>query len=162
MAAIPRAIALTDDELDELLTSCSIMRIASHGPGARINLTPMWFAWQSGAIYVWCRGQKLANMRRDPRVTVLVDRGDQFSELQGVMIDGTATVLEDGTAEDADAGLAVVRSGIGGKYAGRSEGARGDAQTRTATGSSRRWVRIDPITMVSWDNRKLDRVRRTS
>lgn len=159
MSPIPREIALTDAEVDELLTSCSIMRIASHGPGERINLTPMWFAWQNGAIYSWCRGQKLLNMRRDPRVTVLVDRGEQFAELQGVMIEGTATVLEDAAAEDDDDGLTAVRGGMGGKYAGRREGSRGDAATRTATGSSRRWVRIDPITRVSWDNTKLDRVR---
>jgi hypothetical protein len=93
---------------------------------------------------------------------VLVDRGDQFAELQGVMIDGTATVLESADAEAADAGLAVVRAGMGGKYDGRREGARGGAETRTAAGSTRRWVRIDPITMVSWDNRKLDRFRGTS
>ena len=159
MSAIPREIALTDAEVGELLTACSIMRIASHGPGARINLTPMWFAWEAGAIYVWCRGQKLANMRRDSRVTVLVDRGEQFADLQGVMIDGTATVLEDADAEDGDAGLAVVRGGIGGKYAGQREGARGTAETRTAAESSRRWVRIDPISIVSWDNTKLDRAR---
>lgn len=159
MAVIPREIALTDAEVDELLTGCSIMRIASHGPGERINLTPMWFSFQNGAIYSWCRGQKLANMRRDSRVTILVDRGEQFTDLQGVMIDGRATVLEDTAAEDADAGLASVRGGMAGKYAGQRQGARGEAETRTATGSSRRWVRIDPITVVSWDNTKLDRVR---
>jgi len=159
VAAIPREIALTDTEVDELLGACSIMRIASHGPGARINLTPMWFAWEAGAIYVWCRGQKLANMRRDPRVTVLIDVGEHFAELQGVMIDGTATVLEDAAAEEGDPGLTVVRGGMGGKYAGRRASVDSGAVTRTATGRTRRWVRIEPTRMVSWDNTKLDRVR---
>jgi nitroimidazol reductase NimA-like FMN-containing flavoprotein (pyridoxamine 5'-phosphate oxidase superfamily) len=159
MAALSRKIALTEAELDDLLTSCSVMRIASHGPGTRINLTPMWFSWQSGAIYTWCRGQKLTNMRRDPSVTVLVDRGEQFNELQGVMIHGVATVLEDAAAEDADDGLLAVRGGSD-KYSRRRAGARGDPQTRTAASSStRRWVRIDPVATVSWDNTKLARVR---
>jgi nitroimidazol reductase NimA-like FMN-containing flavoprotein (pyridoxamine 5'-phosphate oxidase superfamily) len=160
MAALSRKIALTEIELDELLSSCSIMRIASHGPGARINLTPMWFAWQGHAIYTWCRGQKLTNMRRNPDVTVLVDRGDQFNDLQGVMIHGNATVLEDAAAEDADAGLTAVRAGMGAKYSARREGARGSPQTNTAAASAtRRWVRIDPVATVSWDNTKLARVR---
>ena len=88
--ALPRELALTDAQLDELLTSQWNMRIASIGPGARINLTPMWFGWAGGRIYFYGRGQKVVNLRRNPECTVLVDRNEKFPELQAVMLQGRA------------------------------------------------------------------------
>ena len=57
-------------------------------------------------------------MRRDPRCTVLVDRNEQFPELQGIMIQGDVTILEDAAAEAAEPGLATVREIMGRKYHG--------------------------------------------
>ncbi len=70
------------------------MRVASVGPRNRINLTPMWFGWAGGRVYFYGRGQKVVNLRRDPACTVLVDRNEKFPELQAVMLQGRATVLE--------------------------------------------------------------------
>ena len=95
MARIPPELALTDEELDELMTSSWNMRVATIGPGTRINVTPLWFGWAGGRVYFYCRGQKIANLRRDPTCTVVVDRNERFPELQGAMFQGTATVLED-------------------------------------------------------------------
>src|SRR5688572_29617062 len=72
MAPISRELALTDDELDELMTTSWNMRIATVGPGDRINLTPLWFGWAGGSVYTYARGQKVANLRRRPAATVLV------------------------------------------------------------------------------------------
>ena len=41
---IPKELALTPEQLDEMMLSSWNMRIASIGPGSRINLTPLWFA----------------------------------------------------------------------------------------------------------------------
>ncbi len=92
---IPRDLALTPDQLDELMLSSWNMRIATIGPGTRINLTPLWFGWAGGCIYTYCRGQKVENLRRNPVATILVDRNERFPELQGAMFQGMATVLED-------------------------------------------------------------------
>src|SRR5687768_6307428 len=109
MAKIPAELGLTQDQLDELLTTTWNMRIATIGPGDRINLTPLWFGWGGGNIYFYCRGQKITNLRRNPSATVLVDRNERFPELQGVMFQGAATVLEDVAAEAADDQLEDVR-----------------------------------------------------
>ncbi|MDT5224204.1 MAG: hypothetical protein QOG19_1611 [Mycobacterium sp.] len=58
MARIPAALRLTTEELDELMASSWNMRIATIGPGQRINLTPLWFAWTAGRLYFYGRGQK--------------------------------------------------------------------------------------------------------
>ena len=42
--ALPRDLALTDEERDEILASEWNMRISTVSPSGRINATPLWFA----------------------------------------------------------------------------------------------------------------------
>ena len=74
------------------------VRIATTDAAGNINLTPMWFGWVGGRIYIYGRGQKVVNLRRNPKCTLLVDRNEKFPELQAIMMRGTARVLE--TAEE--------------------------------------------------------------
>ena len=156
---IPKELSLTPGELDELMLSSWNMRIATIGPGKRINVTPLWFGWAGGKVYTFCRGQKVANLRRNPVATILVDRNERFPELQGAMFQGTATVLEDTAAEDADPELEMVREQMGAKYAGGHGEASAEPRrnTSTARGRNWRWVRFEPKRIVTWDNFKLPR-----
>ena len=160
MAKIRAELGLSPDELEELLTTSWNMRIATIGPGERINLTPLWFGWGGGKIYFFCRGQKITNLRRNPRATVLVDRNERFPELQAVMFHGSAVVLEDAAAEDADPDLEEVRWQMGTKYAGGGHGEPAKPGDRvrdnsTARGRGWRWVVFTPDRQVTWDNHKL-------
>ena len=156
--ALSRDLALTDDERDEILSSEWNMRISTVSPSGRINSTPLWFAWHDGRIWAYCRGQKVKNMRRDPRCTVLVDRNEKFPELQGIMIQGDVTILEDAHAEAAEPGLATVREIMGRKYH-RGHGPEPEGEPRpmaaSARGSTGRWVKIVPTHVVTWDNTKI-------
>ncbi|HEY7270734.1 MAG TPA: pyridoxamine 5'-phosphate oxidase family protein, partial [Dehalococcoidia bacterium] len=95
MPKLSPKLALSDAELNELMSSSWNMRIATVGPRNRINLTPLWFGWVNGKVYFTCRGQKVANIRRNPNATVLVDKNERFPELVGAMFQGKAKVLED-------------------------------------------------------------------
>ena len=155
---IPSELALNDAELDELMTSCWNMRIATLGPGHHINLTPLWFAWVGGKMYFYGRGQKVANLRRNPVATVLVDRNERFPELQGAMLQGRATVLEDAAAEEADPDLPVAKEQMAAKYAGgHGEEGRREYAGRAARGRHWRWMRLEPTHVITWDNTKLRR-----
>ncbi len=155
---IPKELALTPEELDELMLTTWNMRIATIGPGDRINLTPLWFGWAGGNIYAYCRGQKVVNLRRNPTATILVDRNERFPELQGAMFQGKATVLEDAEAEAADPHLEEVRWQMGRKYAGgHGESAEPKRNDSTARGRNWRWIRFEPTHIVTWDNFKLRR-----
>jgi nitroimidazol reductase NimA-like FMN-containing flavoprotein (pyridoxamine 5'-phosphate oxidase superfamily) len=153
---IPKELSLTPEQLDELMLTSWNMRIATMGPGERLNLTPLWFGWAGGNIYTYCRGQKIVNLRRNPIATVLVDRNEKFPELQGAMFQGRATVLETPEDEAADADLETVRWQMGTKYAGGhgepSEPKRNEASAR---GRHWRWVRFEPTHTVTWDNKKI-------
>jgi nitroimidazol reductase NimA-like FMN-containing flavoprotein (pyridoxamine 5'-phosphate oxidase superfamily) len=153
---IPKELALSPEQLDELMTSSWNMRIATIGPGTRINVTPLWFGWGGGNIYTYCRGQKVVNLRRSAAATILVDRNERFPELQGAMFQGKATVLEDADAEAADPNLEAVRMQMGAKYAGgHGEPSTPRRNESTARGRHWRWVRFEPARVVTWDNKKI-------
>ncbi len=156
--AISKALALSPHQQEQILTDEWNMRISTTSPSGRINCTPLWFVWHEGRVWAYCRGQKVVNLRRDPRCTVLVDRAERFPELQGIMIQGDAEVLEDSRAEAAADGLARVRELYGHKYAGghgEPAGTPPSPMAAVARGSTARWVVITPVQTVTWDNTKL-------
>ena len=158
MAKIPQELSLTTEQLDELMLASWNMRVATVGPKGRINLSPLWFGWAAGSIYFYCRGQKIANLRRATACTVIVDRNERFPELQGAMFQGTATILEDAEAENADPNMDTIRLQMGAKYAGgHGESAEPVRNQASARGRNWRWVRLDPTHVVTWDNYKLKR-----
>ncbi len=154
MAKIADSIRLDAAELDELLRTETRLRIATLGPGSGINLTPMTFGWARGKVYIFGRGQKVANLRRNSTATVLVDTGEQWRSLRGVMLRGAATVLEDSRAEADDPHLDEARLNLGEKHNLRKNGVL-LPYTATASGKSRRWIVFTPEQIVSWDNAKL-------
>ncbi len=160
---ISKKLALSDDQLEELMLTSWNMRIATVGPGSRINVTPMWFGWAGGKIYTFGRGQKVANVRRNDTCTIIVDRNEKFPELQAAMFQGSATVLESEADEKADTDMAAVRIQMGAKYAGghgRPAPATPEPNQATASGDSARWIVFTPDKLVSWDNFKLKDLRK--
>lgn len=153
---IPQELSLTSTELDELMLNSWNMRVATIGPGSRINVTPLWFGWEQGKIFFYCRGQKVVNLRRNTSCTVLVDKNERFPELQGAMFQGQAKVLEDLEAEAAEPGMEEVRWQMGTKYAGgHGEAAEPRKNESTARGRHWRWVVFTPKQTVTWDNHKI-------
>jgi len=157
--SLPKELALSAEQVDELMLGQWNMRVATLGPGSRINLTPMWFGWGGGSVYFYGRGQKVVNLRRNPSCTVIVDRNELFPELQGIMLQGQARVLEDEAEEARDPHLDAVRRQMGEKYNGghgQPKSAEPGPFQATARGRNRRWVVLTPEHVVSWDNFKLD------
>ena len=154
--------ALSWEEIDKMMSSAWIIRIATLGADQRINLTPLWFCWTAGSIYAYTRGQKIKNLRANPHCTVLVDQNERYPELKGVMFQGTAKVLETAAAEHEDPYLdSVVRDLSGEKYAQGGFGSSGRTQnTSTAMGENWRWIVITPERGFSWDNSKQRRKER--
>ena len=161
---ISKKLSLSDEQLEELMATSWNMRIATVGPGTRINLTPMWFGWAAGKIFTYGRGQKVVNVRRNQECTIIVDRNEKFPELQAAMFQGTARVLESAAAEEAEPGMAEVRTQMGKKYTGGhgqpAEAEPGD-NTASAAGESSRWIVFTPDKLVTWDNFKLKDLRKT-
>ena len=116
MAKIHDSLKLTPDEIDSLMSSETRIRIATLGPDAEINLTPMTFGWAAGNVYIFARGQKIANLRRNGTATILLDVGSTWRELRGIMMHGTAKVLETSAEEENDEHLSPARLNLGEKH----------------------------------------------
>jgi nitroimidazol reductase NimA-like FMN-containing flavoprotein (pyridoxamine 5'-phosphate oxidase superfamily) len=160
--ALPRELALDPEQIDDMLTNDWNIRIATVDAAGNINLTPMWFGWASGKVFIYGRGQKVVNLRRNPRCTLLVDRNEKFPELQAIMMRGSARVLETAEEEAAETGLDEARRQMGIKYNGGHGRPPADdppPNAATAGGRNRRWIVFTPERTVTWDNFKLDRLR---
>jgi PPOX class probable F420-dependent enzyme len=98
MATNQRAsITLTDEEVQEFLQSARSATIASIGPTGHAHLVAMWFTVIDGDICfeTKMKSQKVVNLRRNPKVSALIEDGATYEELRGVSIEGTAEVIED-------------------------------------------------------------------
>jgi len=110
------------------------------------HLTTLWFAVVDGAIVFesFSKAQKILNLRRDPRIAVLVADGDDYANLRGVSIRGRAELVDDPERVHRLADRIALRNGNA-----LPEGARANlAPKRTA-------VIVRPEKFASWDHRKL-------
>lgn len=66
------------------------------GNGAPISL-PVWFVALDRKIYVSgpAHTKKFIRLRRDPRVSFLIESGERWVDLVGVHLTGTATIVDD-------------------------------------------------------------------
>src|SRR4051812_35451287 len=143
-------IRMTDDEVHEFLHLRQTMNIGSFGPDGNIHLVAMWYGFlgEHPAFETFAKSQKVQNLRRDPRITVLVESGDRYEELQGVEIVGHARIHE-----HEETLMAVARDVVD-RYFGIDNAEDLDA---VAAGLARKRVAIEvvPEKIVSWDHQKL-------
>ncbi|MBN1092837.1 pyridoxamine 5'-phosphate oxidase family protein [Blastococcus sp. TML/M2B] len=81
-----RRIAMSPDEVDAFLREERTCRVGTVGPDGAAHVSPLWFVWDGTALWLHSlvRAQRWADLQRDPRVTVLVDAGVEYTELRGV------------------------------------------------------------------------------
>src|SRR5215470_15538954 len=89
-----RKIAMSTAELDAFLEQehpCRVATSSPHGPHA----TPLWYVWDGTALCLTSltRSQRWTDIERDPRIAVLVDAGEDYAELRGAELRGTAEVV---------------------------------------------------------------------
>jgi PPOX class probable F420-dependent enzyme len=145
-------IVMTDAEVAAFLDEQRVLNVATNGPTGHPHVVAMWFAMLDGRPSFWTFGksQKVVNLRRDPRITALVESGESYGELRGVELVGTARIVE-----DSDETLAIGRA-VAAKYQGADAAASPDALAfLEAQARKRVGVVIDVERTVSWDHTKL-------
>ena len=91
------AIRMTSEEVDAFLAERRTMTMCSLGPDGSIHAIAMWYGFLDGCITVEtkAKSQKVKNLRRDPRLTLLFEDGDYYEELRGVELVGRAEISDD-------------------------------------------------------------------
>jgi PPOX class probable F420-dependent enzyme len=91
-------ITMTKSEVTEFLSEgARVLRLATLDKNGAPHQAPMWFTIDDGRIVFrsFTKSQKIVNLIRDPRLSVLIESGAAYSELRGVMIQGTANLVTD-------------------------------------------------------------------
>src|SRR6476620_276437 len=72
-------IRMTDDEVDAFIHERRTMNVATFNHDGSIHLVAMWYGFIDGkpAFETYQKSQKVANLRRDPHITVLLEDGDR-------------------------------------------------------------------------------------
>jgi general stress protein 26 len=139
---------MTPGELDAFLAAERTCRIATNGPGGP-HVTPLWFCWDGGSLWLYSltRSQRWADLRRDPRIAVVVDAGVDYFELRGAEISGLAEFVgEQPRAGEPVEELVPVEAQFAAKYFG------GGGMVHDGRHA---WLRVTPEKISSWDFRKI-------
>jgi PPOX class probable F420-dependent enzyme len=149
MASRRDTIKMTDEEIAALLEAGRDLQVASINADGTPHLVTMWYGMRDGEVAFWtyAKSQKVVNLRRDPRLTVLVATGEQYEQLKGVSIAGRAEIVDD-TDEVLRYGEAVYERYWGPINDTAREGVR-------AMGAKRVVIVVKPEKTLSWDHSKL-------
>lgn len=141
-------IAMDRSALDRFLEEQRTCRVATVGRDGAPHVTPLWFVWDGAALWLTSvvRSQRWADLQNESRLSVVVDAGEEFMDLQGVEIRGVAQVVGEvpRTGEPVPALDRPERL-----YADKYAGGQIFHDGRHA------WLRVEPEKLVSWDFRKM-------
>jgi PPOX class probable F420-dependent enzyme len=143
-------VAMTPAETAGLLASQRKVQLATNGPDGFPHLVTMYYVMMNGQLAFWTyrSSQKARNLERDPRISCLVETGEQYFDLRGVLVKGTVRRTDD-PAEVAGIGRAIttVISGAG-PEADLDEYVERAARKRCG-------YLVEPGRVISWDHAKL-------
>jgi PPOX class probable F420-dependent enzyme len=144
-----KSIQMTPEEVEAFLAERRAMTMCSIGADGAIHAIAMWYGFLDGSITVEtkAKSQKVQNLRRDPRLTLLFEAGDYYEELRGVELVGRAEIIED-PEQLWSLGVSVFER----YYAPFTEELRPFIETML---HKRVGVKLHVERTVSWDHRKL-------
>ena len=145
-AAVPRRreIRMTGDEQAAFLRDNSKCALATTDQDGYPHVVAMGFYVEDDAFWMtsYAKAQKVLNIRRNPKVGLMIETGASYGELQGVMVRGACEIIED---------VEIVRQVMNHRRSAAESGRRGALDSAT----KRVVLKITPHKTVSWDHKKL-------
>ncbi len=138
-------IRLTADEQAAFLRDnrkCALATIDAQGFP---HVVAMNYRERGGVYYMssYGKAQKAMNIRRNPKVGIMIESGGAYSELKGVMVRGDCEIVEEPAA------VAEIMGWLGeGRTTERPAGAVRSAPKRVI-------LKITPLKIFTWDHSKL-------
>lgn len=152
MPNVRSKIALTPEELESFFNRTKTIVMATHNHDGFPHLAPMWFNMIDGLVHMhtYRASQKVRNIERDQRGSVLLEDGEDYQKLRGVFVRGRFEIRDDQEL-CLRIGLASVQKyqGLSEEEAeGAAEGLRGYVRKRVA-------IIFHPEKFSSWDHSKI-------
>ena len=144
-------IAMTGEEQHALLPEGHTLQVSTIQPDGRPHLAAMWYALLDGnvAFGTYAKSQKVVNLRRDPRITLMIEDGRKYDEVRGLVIEGRAEIVED----NPELAARVLNAGGRHEPGDLPTGEMPEAAIRAAT--KRALIIVHPERTYSWDHGKL-------
>ena len=141
---------MNEDEVDAFIEEQKSLQVGTIEHDGSIHLSTLWFARVDRRVVfeTYTKSQKIKNLQRDPRITLLWEDGDVYDQLRGVMIKGTARLVTD-HSEVYPLALEVMKRNqpdIPEEFL---------EQAATQMAAKRTAVVVEPQKVISWDHRKL-------
>src|SRR5262249_34213314 len=150
--AKPVGVRMNEGEALGFLESVHTGILATLRADGSPALTPLWFVVLDGDVFVrtLAASRKAEHLRRDPRVSFLVESGLAWAELKAVVVYGRAQIETDPEL------TARVDAALESKYEGFRMPAAAPSKTKGHYAAERVYVRIVPERAnLTWDNSKL-------
>ncbi len=145
-------ISMTPQELRTYLQEQTRIIIVTNGPDGMPHPVPMNYGIDGEGrvvITTFRKSQKVKNLERDPRATLLVESGEAYRELKSAILYCDAEII--GDPDEIARNMALVRADramSGSLSAEMSEQVRASLAKRVV-------LRLTPFRTVTWDHGKL-------
>ncbi|MFF7409811.1 pyridoxamine 5'-phosphate oxidase family protein [Streptomyces lydicus] len=144
-----RRIMMERDELDAFLAEQRTCRVATVGGDGAPHVGALWFTWDGTSLWLYSitRSKRWAQLRKDPRIAVVVDDGHAYDELRGAELTGRAEFVGEAprTGEPC-VELDTPEARFARKYFGMAAMPHDGRHA---------WLRLTPESIASWDFRKI-------
>ena len=143
-------IRMDTEEIEVFIEEQKSLQVGTINSDGSIHLSTLWFAVVDGLIMfeTYTSSQKVVNLERDPRITVLLEDGLEYNNLRGVMIKGTSRLVSEPSEVKK-----VAREVIKRNQPEIPEEMLDDAAASLAV--KRTVITVVPEKIVSWDHRKI-------
>ena len=90
-------IVMSEEEIADFVVRSRTGTMATVGPDGQPHLVAMWYGVIDGDIWVETKvkSQKVVNIKRNPRVSFMIEDGMTYDSLRGVAFEGVAEIHDD-------------------------------------------------------------------
>ena len=143
-------IRMSDQELWSFIDEQKTVQVATINRDGSPHLVPLWFARQDDTIILetFTKSQKIKNLERDPRITILFEDGRVYEQLKGASISAEAELVQDVDRVHALHKAVLLRNTPELPEEVIDQASRSMAPKKTA-------VLVRPGRVVTWDHSKL-------
>jgi PPOX class probable F420-dependent enzyme len=146
-------IKMSAEEVARFLDEQRVMNVSTNGRDGWPHMTSLWYVMRGTEPWVWtyAKSQKVRNIERDDRATLLVESGHEYHELMGVMMKAHAE-LHRGIDVVSGVGEELLNRYQGGQAASIDDAAREALKSQAA---KRVAIQFHIEETVTWDHSKL-------
>ena len=153
MSSLRDKIKMSEEELSSFLKKQISLQIGTINKDGSPHLTTMWYLYdgENFIFHTYTKSQKIINLKRDSRITLLTEAGNQYSDLQGIIVYGNAEIIN---GKDSLEEVIRYMEMVGEKYIKDEEGSR-YIEGMKLQAPKRSVVVVKPSKFISWDHTKI-------